>query len=192
MTNSKFWLCAGALFVPVLAGCGGSSSSRNTSVPIVPQPRSVTAALANGLTGTLAEDRSAVAVGGTVTYTMTLTNPTSQPVTYLSSFGPGMNTPVGASLTVFGPSGQVVYPLGAVSLAVGIGPPVTLAPGQSVTATETVSTTRMAGLAVTQGYSAAGIYNASAAFGVTPGTTSSDAHAPAVTATAGPLPVTAQ
>jgi len=70
------WLCAAALLaLPGLAGCGGSSSS-GTNSPIL-TPRSVSTILPNGLTVTLAEDRTLVSVGGTVNYTMTLTNSTA-------------------------------------------------------------------------------------------------------------------
>ena len=75
--KTQVWLCAAGLLALALAGCGGSSSSTNTSGPILLVPHSVTTTLPNGLTGTLMEDRSAVSVGGTVTYTMTLANPTS-------------------------------------------------------------------------------------------------------------------
>ena len=78
--------------MPLLAGCGGGSS---TTLPD-PQPRSVSAALPDGLTATLAEDRSVVAVGGVVTYTMTLTNATGSPITYrpvISGAAPSGNVP---------------------------------------------------------------------------------------------------
>ena len=74
---------------------------------------------------------------------------------------------------------------------IGFGQPVTLAPGQSVTATQAVSTTKIAGLTVTQGYPSAGSYTASAAFTVVPGTDLNIMQT-AITATAGPLIVTAQ
>lgn len=164
--------------VPILAGCGGSS----TSLPD-PQPPFVSAALPDGLTATLAEDRSSIAVGGVVTYTLALTNDTAQPITYrpvISGPAPSGNVP--ATLLVKDAGGGTVFPAGALPQFVAIGPSTTLAPGQSVSGTLAVGGND-------QGrYSASGRYNASAAFSVQTGQDSSSLE----TVTAGPLPVDAQ
>ena len=183
----KIWLCAALLSLPCLAGCGGSSSP-NTAAPLT--PRSLSAALPNGLTATLTEDRSTVSVGGTVTYTATLTNSTAQPVTYQPVLSGSGLAGVPAALSVSDPSGQIVYPLGPIAQFVGIGPSVTLAPGQSVSAPQAVTTTRIDGLTVTEGYAAAGKYTASAVFAVVPGSVPDASQG--INVTVGPLPVTAQ
>lgn len=188
--KAKFWLCAAVLLMPGLAGCGGSGSSTNTSGPIFLVPRSVSSTLSNGLTATLTEDRSTVSVGGTVTYTATLTNPTTQAITYQPTLSGSNSFSVPAALVISNPSGQSVYPLEPTAQFIGVGASVTLAPGQSVSGTQTVSTTSIPGASVTQGFSAAGQYTAKAYFSVVPGTSSDVSQA--VTATAGPLPVTAQ
>ncbi len=176
---------AGALASSCLTGCGGSSSS-GTNLPIV-TPRSVAATLSNGLTATLTEDRTTVSVGGTVTYTVTLANSTAQPVTYQPVYGPGSVPSVPATLTVTDPSGAVVYPVGPFPQLVAIGPSVTLAPGQSVSETQAVSTIPVAGLAVAEGYSRAGQYAATVTFGFVPSASGNTQAAPPV----GPLIVTA-
>ena len=183
------WLCAAALLVPGLAGCGGSSSSSSSTPTLI--PRSVSATLSNGLTATLTEDRSTVSVGGTVTYTATLTNPTPQPIIYrpVISGSDSFSTP-SAGLIVNNPSGQSVFPLNAAAQYVGTGASVTLAPGQAISATEAVTTSQVSGVALAQGYATAGQYAATARFAIIPGTSSDISQA--VTATAGPLSVTAQ
>ena len=186
------WLAAATLFaLPGLAGCGGSSSPKNTSDPIFFVPHSVSATLSDGLTATLIEDRSTVSVGGTVTYTATLTNPTPQPITYrpVISGGDSFSAP-SAGLIVNSPSGQAVFSLNAAAQYVATGASVTLAPGQAISATEAVSTSQVSGSTIAQGYATAGQYTANARFTVIPGTSSDITQA--VTATAGPLTVTAQ
>jgi len=173
------------LALPGLAGCGGSSSS-GTNAPIL-TPRSVAATLSDGLTATLTEDRTTVSVGGTVTYTVTLTNSTAQPITYDPVYGPGSAPPVPATLTVTDPSGAVVYPVGPFPQYVSVGPSVTLTPGQSVSATQAVSTIPVAGLTVAEGYSRTGLYAATATFGFVPSASGNSQAAPLV----GPLAVTA-
>ncbi len=174
--------------MPGLTGCGGNSSSNPAAPPLT--PRFVSATLSNGLTATLTEDRSAVAVGGTVTYTAALTNPTAQPVTYQPVLSGTNSFSVPAGLVVRNPGGQTVYPLGPLPQFAGVGPSVTLAPGQSVSGTLAVSTTSVAGLTITQGYAAAGQYTATASFAVIPGATTNTAQVAAVSV--GPLIVTAQ
>jgi len=152
---------AGALASPWLIGCGGSSLS-GTNAPVL-TPRSISATLSDGLTATLAEDRSTVARGGTVTYTLTLTNPTAQPVTYQPVIG-GVSIPnAPASLVVADGQGNEAFPVGAIPNYVSIGPSVTLAPGQSVSGTQVV------GNSGEGSYSTAGQYTAIAAVGIIPG-----------------------
>jgi len=184
---TKLWLCAAALCVPALTGCGGSSSSSSPVTPTL-TPRSVSATLSNGLTATLTEDRSTVSVGGTVNYMVTLANNTPQPITYQPLYGGESAPPVPAALVVSNPSNQTVYPLGAIANLVYVGQPVTLTAGQSITETQIVSTDTNNGLTIAGGYSAAGQYSAEASFGF-----SSTAPNTASTAnTAGPLLVIAR
>ncbi|MDQ2739933.1 MAG: hypothetical protein M3Y35_15220, partial [Actinomycetota bacterium] len=143
----------------------------------------VSAALSDGLTATLAEDRSTVAVGGVVTYTLTLANATAQPITYRSVLGGA--TPSGgvpAALVVKDAGGNTVFPVGPIPNFVAIGPGTTLAPGQSVSGTLAV------GGSDEGRYSAAGQYSASAFFTVLTGTDGTSQ----ATATAGPLTVDVQ
>ena len=176
---------AGALASPWLTGCGGSSSS-GTNAPVL-TPRSVSATLSDGLTATLTEDRSTVPVGGTVTYTVTLTNSTAQPVTYQPVYGPGSAPPVPASLTVTDPSANVVYPVGPSPQLVYIGPSITLTPGQSVSETQAVSTTPVVGLTIAEGYSRTGQHAATATLSTIPATSGNGQ----TNETVGPLTVTA-
>lgn len=174
------WAGVSALLVaPMLAGCGGGSST----APPAPQPRSVSAALPDGLTATLAEDRSSVPVGGVVIYTMTLANGTAQPITYRPVIGgaaPSGNVP--AALVVRDAGGAVTFPVGPLPQFISIGPNTTLTPGQSVSGILAVGGSD-------QGrYSTAGRYNASASFAVQTGQDSSSLE----TVTAGPLPMDAQ
>ncbi len=187
--KTRVCLCAAALLVPSLTGCGGSSSSGPANTPITsnPVPRSVSATISNGLTATLTEDRTTVSVGGTVTYTATLTNSTAQPITYQPVYGGGgLAPPVPAALVVSNPSHQTVYPLGPIPNFVSVGQPVTLVPGQSVTETQAVKTEANNGLTIAGGYSTAGQYTANAFFGFDVGVS------PPAPTTVGPLPVTAQ
>jgi hypothetical protein len=174
-TSAALFYTAGALILPALTGCGGSSSS-NTNAPTL-TPRSVSTTLSDGLTGTLTEDRIAVAKGGTVNYTLTLSNQTTQPITYQPFISP--------DLTVKDPAGNVTYPT-VISNAVGIGPSTTLAPGQS-----SVYDTEAVGGSGIGGYSATGQYTAQASFGVVQGGTATSSGTD-IFATAGPLPVTVQ
>ena len=169
-------LCAAALLaLPALAGCGGSSSS-STSAPTL-TPRSVSAPLSNGLTGTLTENRLTVSVGGTVTYTLTLSNATAQPITYQPLISP--------DLMVQDPSGNLINP--TFTNLVGIGPSTTLAPGQSARYDMEV----IGGSNGNGSYSVTGQYNATGSFGVRQ---SGTATSPGIDifAAAGPLPITVQ
>ena len=181
---TKAWLCAaGVLALPGMAGCGGADTAATAPAGPAPQPRSVSAALPDGLTATLAEDRATVAVGGVVTYTLTLANGTAQPITYqpiLGGVGPSGGVP--ASLLVLDPRGRTAFPLGALPSVVAVGPNITLAPGQLVSGTIAVGSSNRGG------YSAAGRYTASAAFTVQTGQSGASPSATAV----GPLEVDAQ
>ena len=176
------WLGVTALLaVPILAGCGGSSGT--TAMSPVLTPRAVSAALPDGLTATLAEDRATVAVGGVVTYTVTLANTTAQPITYHPVIG-GV-TPSGgvpATLVVKDAGGGTAFPVGPMPAIIFIGPSTTLGPGQSVSGTLAV------GGSDEGRYSAAGQYSASAFFTLQTGTDS----ASQTTTTVGPLPVDVQ
>jgi len=179
--KTENWLCVAALLaLPGLAGCGGSSSS-GTNSPIL-TPRSVSTILSDGLTATLAEDRTAVSVGGTVNYTLTLTNPTAQPITYQPALSGTFFSNAPAYLGITDPSGKTAFPVGPFANFGGIGPGTTLAPGQSASGTVAV------GSSGEGGYSAAGTYTAAASFAVYPGASGGTE----VTATTGPLIVTAQ
>jgi len=76
------WTCP-SLFLAcafLLAGCGGGGSSSG--------PISLSAPTPSGLTASLAQGRSSVGTGGTVHYTLTLTNSTSAPITVQEFQGP--------------------------------------------------------------------------------------------------------
>ncbi len=126
---------AGALLAPGLAGCGGSGST-----PSAPLPRSASATLpTSGLTATVTEDRTSVKSGGVVTYTLTLTNNTDRAFTFQPvrrSAAPSAG--VGDALTVKNADGGVTYPQGEFGQELTAGPNTTLAPGQSLSATEAV------------------------------------------------------
>ncbi len=122
--------------------------------------------------------------------TATLTNPTAQAITYQPFIYPAVFGTVPASLVIYNSSIQPVYPTGPISAAVANGPVVTLAPGQSVSAIQVVSTKNDPGLTPSQGCAAAGHHTANAFFSVA-STTSSVTSQPG-TGTAGPLTVTAQ
>ena len=172
-----------ALALPVLTGCGGSSSSP-TSAPLTPQTTSET--LSSGLTAALTEDRTTVPVGGTVNYTITLTNSTSQPITFQPTLGSGaLSNTVPAYLEVLDPSGNVVYPVGPSAQVVILGQSVTIAPGQSVSATQAVNTIQETTATIAEGYSRTGHYTATASISL--GTTASGNDKPV-----GPVGVVAQ
>ena len=184
MKMSAVLLCsAGALATLSLTGCGGSSSS-SASAPTL-TPRSVSTTLSNGLTGTLTEDRSTVTVGGTVNYTLTLTNSTAQPITYQPALSGTFFSNAPAYLAVTDPSGKLAFPTGVLAQFGGTGPSTTLAPGQSMSGTVAVGSSSLAGQG---GYVAAGQYTAAASFVVSSGASGGMVNS----AVTGPLPVTVQ
>lgn len=174
----------GLVPVALLAGCGGGGGNGNPTVisPITTGatgigttsgtttivPASVSVPEANGLTATLSESATTVAVGGTVTYTLTQTNNTGAIVT-ISGIGATAASPAQApaALSVLNSAGSPVF-------VPPPGPPpldsVSISPGQSLTTTQAVS-----------GFGSAGTYSATAVFGVSGAST-----------VVGPLTVTAQ
>ncbi|MDQ2798562.1 MAG: hypothetical protein M3Y13_02840 [Armatimonadota bacterium] len=151
----------GAAAIPLLAGCGGGGGDNGGGGNSAP---SVSAPAANGLIATLTENSSAVSVGGRLTYTLTLNNPTGASITVPANSA----TQPSVYLTVTDPTGVGVYaPIPPPPLNTAI-----IAPGQSLTETVSVSVFTMRGA-----------YNATAVFsfgGAPPGVT------------VGPLAVTAQ
>ncbi len=175
------------LTAPLLAGCGGGGSGSPTAAP-----RSVSATLPDGLTGTLTEDRSTVAVGGTVTYTLTLANNTAQGVTYRPFNAGGFATQTGGGfqvLQVTGAQPRVVYPLTGNGTTGYLGNFVSLGPGQSVSGTfAVVGGSPSPGFS--PAYDAPGQYQATAFFDLAPG--ASGGASAQETVTTAPLTVTVQ
>lgn len=169
----------GVLSLSLLAGCGGgggggngnggggttstSSTSGNNSST---SANSISASTPSGLIATLSEPSTIVGVNGSVTYTLSIRNPTATNIA-IQSATPNTPTTPAASLVVRDAAGNKVYE------PIPGGPPVfsaILAPGQTLTTTVAVST-----------FAARGAYYASANFGETNPATP-----------VGPLPVTAQ
>ncbi len=157
----------GASVLPLLAGCGGggggngntggggttgtsgTAGTSGTSGTTGPPPvTSVSIVEPNGLTASLSENAGSISVGGSVTYTLTLTNTTTAAVSIHYSAAVPTQPPAG--IIVRDSSGNQVP--GSVP-----GPPpldtLSLAPGQTLTSTQTVS-----------GYAVAGTYTATATF----------------------------
>jgi len=144
----------------------------------------VSAPALQNFTVSLAESAATIPVGGTVNYTLTLTNTSSSPASVIVAAENGQAVPQ-AVLRVSDPGGATVYPVARPGVAHNNPPPpppslnlpVTLAPGQSLTTiTRAVSA-----------FGAAGTYQAVASFMVAP--TNND---PVQTVTLPPLFVTAQ
>ena len=167
----KFLPAYSAIFMGlILAGCGGGGGNGNIDNGTTSTEAStgttgsttgstgngetgggvlsVSVMEANGLTATLAEDKNAASVGGTVTYTLTLSNKTaaSVPVNYNAS----LPSQPSASLIVRDGSGNTVF-----QPVPGSPPLDTLAllPGQSLSKTLTVTA-----------FAASGTYDATATF----------------------------
>ncbi len=161
----------------LLAGCGGGgggsdSTFTGATLSPAPAPLSASAATPSGLTATLAQDRAAVPVGGTVTYTLTLANNTGQPITFTNQL-------IGSNLQVVSPSGQTVFPLpgmGPTNASVPVALPMTLTPGQSSSGTITASGV----------FTSPGKYTATATFAILSGSVA------ATNTTLGPLTVNVQ
>ena len=116
---------------------------------------SVSVTEANHLTATVAEDKSTVSVGGTVTYTLTLANNT--PSAVLISYSSAAPTQPPADVVVRNAVGSVVYsPLPGFPALDNL----SLASGQSLTVSQAVSA-----------FSVPGVYYASATFSDSTNTT---------------------
>ncbi len=186
-----FLFAAGVLTLPALSGCGGGGSGTSPNVPVtplIPLPHSVSAALSDGLTATVAEDRTSVPVGGTVTYTMTLTNNTAQPITF-QPVQPDTSPAggVGDHLTVTDVKANVAFPQGGALEVLVYGKVTTLTPGNSISGTVVVGSDKSQGQ-----LSAAGPYTANVKFTVTTAQVSPLQSPPLATVTVGPLEVDAQ
>ena len=153
------------LAVPLVAGCGGggggngntgggTTGTTNTGTTNsgtnsgTQNPLSVSGMTNSNLTATISEPSATVGVGGTVTYTLTLTNATGAAI-LIRSTGPSLVP--SAVVNVTGPSGASSYQQlpGSPPLANG-----SLAPGQSISTTTTAN-----------GFTTAGTYSATATFG---------------------------
>jgi hypothetical protein len=195
LREARFGLCLlGLLSFSLLAGCGGGGGGSNgnsgggtttttgttttgtgttgtgttgTGTSTGGQPAlTATVTTVSGLTASLSEASSTVSVGGTMTYTLTLTNSTAAAIPVHSN---GLNIPA-AGIIVRGPSGAISY-----DPVPGPAPVIngSLAPGQTLTTT-----------VIANGFTAAGNYSAIATF--------SDDFTPGYSASVGPLTVTAQ
>jgi hypothetical protein len=138
-----------------LTGCGGgNSNSSGNEAPAAPLSLSATAS--DGLTATFSENTSTVIAGGSVTYTLTLTNNTNQPITYET--GVDLLGTVGGEIYIDNSSGQV-YPVCLVTPADDPIPVyfiTTLTPGQSSSTTTTPKFN----------FTPAGVYTAEADFDI--------------------------
>lgn len=137
----------GALSLSLLAGCGGggngngNSPSTTTGTPGttttgIPSANSVSATTANGLIATLSQPSGTVGVGGTIVYTLTISNPTGAAASIQSASQSAPTAPA-ATLVVRDASGNKVYePIpGTPALFV-----TTLAAGQTLSSTVSVNT----------------------------------------------------
>ena len=116
----------------LLTGCGSGSSGGSAQASL-----SASAQTPDGLTATLTQGRSAVAHGETVTYTLTLTNNTSQAISHKVFQGCGYVGRENAHLRITNAAGEVQYPdPNGACAAVSPSPPA-LAPGASVSDTYT-------------------------------------------------------
>jgi hypothetical protein len=160
----------GLALTSVLAGCGGgggggsSSSSSTGGGSSTPATTSVSATATDGLVATLSESSATVAVGGSITYTFTLSNNTGAAVS-INASSPAPIAPDTVIVVKNSAGAIVLYPVPG-------SPPfdsASLASGQSLTATQVVSA-----------FSSAGTYSATATF-----------ENPSAPIPAGPLTVTA-
>lgn len=153
----------GAFALPLLAGCGGGGGNGNSGTGTTGTGTtgttgtgtgggsgvlSVSVVEPDGLTASLSENTNAITVGGSVTYTLTLTNTTAAAVSIHYSAATPTHPPAG--FIVRDASGNIIFtpvpdppPLDVLSLA----------PGQTLTSTQTVS-----------GYTIHGTYSATATF----------------------------
>ncbi len=168
------------------SGTGTSTSGGGTTTPPVVTPpvtppstsQTVSAPALGSFTASLTEDPYSITAGGTVNFTLKITNSSSTAATIVAEKLAGVNVPI-ASLRVTNSAGQVVYPVGATPQDTPPAPPsggVTLQPGQSLQETKSVAV-----------FAKADTYPAVATFTVAASTV-----AKAQTVTLGPLPVTAK
>jgi hypothetical protein len=171
-----FLLCC----VLPLAGCGGGSSN-NSVVPTTLLTAS--AAIPGGLTATLTESASTVAVGSNINYTFTLTNNSNQTITVQEGGGCVSQLPfVNSGLNVVNAAGQLVNPPSVVIPNCGLAPiNVTILPGQSI-----ASDVYYDGVNKGVSFASPGVYYATAIFSYPP-----SPGAPAQTTSIGPLRITA-
>jgi flagellar hook assembly protein FlgD len=174
--NPIIRMLVGVSLLPLaLAGCsGGSSNSGGNNAPST--PRSVSATAPDGLTSTVSENTQTISVGGSVTYTFTLINNTSAPITFqVESGSAALVSATEGAITIYNASQQQVYPITTDTVA-GVLSSVTLAPGQSVSGSATPN----------YNFTPAGVYTAEATFAIL---SASGAYEGV---TVGPLTVTAQ
>ena len=133
------------------AGCGGGGGSDMQTQP----GAQASMTLADHLTLSLSEDKTSASTGGSVTYQITLTNPTVAPITITyngyQSMGP---VTLGELLSTYTGTFQVKDSTGALIVSDGslgaVDPPtpptmpitITIPPGQALSATEVYTFTR--------------------------------------------------
>ena len=179
---------SGCLLPLLLAGCGGGGGGSSARPPVsapVSSPQLVSAATPSGLTATLAEDKSAIRVGDSVNFTVTLTNNTGQPITYSPLMGCGNPVVSGVPLTIAiqASANKAVSSPADTSGgcgAIGFGPSYTVEPGKSLSAQVSLGSA----------FSAPGQYQASLFLDLETG--SPPGGPPATVTSVGPLTVTAQ
>ena len=183
MKTNRFAAVAALVAAGLLAGCGGGGSSH---ADLRSPALSASAKTPLGLTATFAEDKASVALGGGVTYTLTLTNNTSQPITYEYISGCLVQAQhMGGVVTVKDAAGNGLFPDGNGCTA-GFGPtPATIAPDKSVS--DTVIFTPSDGYEGDNPFTTAGLHYATASFQISaPGTN------PLTSPQVGPLTVNVQ
>lgn len=125
-------LICGAAALALLAGCGGGGGGGGVTGPVTTPPvitppvitppvttptypsppasaLSVSAHALTNFTAILSEDVTSIPVGGTVNYTVVLTNSSSSPQSMIADSSNGTSVPK-ASLRITNSAGQTVYP----------------------------------------------------------------------------------
>jgi hypothetical protein len=182
--KTRFLLAFPLIPLTLAAGCGSGNSSNSIALPTTDSALS-RSATDGGLTATLTEDKDAVVAGGTVTFTLSLTNHSTTPITYLASVGcpnayqviNGLSSSIAVTNTSNATQSSLPY-VGVNCNAIGLPVSATLAPGASVTGT--VSSGKI--------FATAGKYSVSAS--VADLTSADSSTAPPLTP--GPLTVTVQ
>ncbi len=120
----------------LVAGCSGTSDSST----LAPSAASRSATTLQGLTAVLAADSAVISPGGTVNYTLSLTNNAATAMTIHQFEANGSTKPnFPGSLQITDAGGSVVYPSSATPAPVGNTITTTLAAGQSLSKTVAVS-----------------------------------------------------